>query len=53
MGWEIPEMASDILEGQNELRILRANTLLVIRDCNKVTIVNLLAFIFKNWSNYA
>ncbi|KAI5057584.1 hypothetical protein GOP47_0027599 [Adiantum capillus-veneris] len=33
---EIPEMASDILEGQNELRVLRANTLIVIRDCNKI-----------------
>ncbi|MCO5578650.1 hypothetical protein L7F22_032494 [Adiantum nelumboides] len=33
---EIPEMACDILEGQDELRVLRANTLIVIRDCNKI-----------------
>nr|AML30862.1 axonemal inner arm dynein heavy chain 6 [Marsilea vestita] len=36
LGWEIPNVASDILEGQNELRVLRSNTLLVIRDCNKI-----------------
>ncbi|KAH7307448.1 hypothetical protein KP509_22G059200 [Ceratopteris richardii] len=36
LGLEIPETAFDILEGQTELRILRANTLIVIRDCNKI-----------------
>ncbi|EFJ08553.1 hypothetical protein SELMODRAFT_185288 [Selaginella moellendorffii] len=36
LGWDVPEVATSFIEDNKDLCVLRANVLIVIRDCNKM-----------------
>ncbi|KAJ7527535.1 hypothetical protein O6H91_16G059900 [Diphasiastrum complanatum] len=36
LGWDIPQVAVDFMDNRDDLRFMRTNVLIVIRDCNKI-----------------